>query len=108
MNRREEMVRLLGRRERQGQTVKALALESGVPAGTLGFWAWKRRQETLRPSPSSDATCTGFVELVPGPDERAAESGRVEIVLVGGRRVVGPDDVDEDRRVRLVRALERC
>jgi len=108
MNRREEMLRLLGRRERQGLSLKALALESGVPAGTLGFWAWKLLQETLRPSPSSDATCTAFVELVPGPDDRAAETGRMEIVLAGGRRVVVHDDVDEDRLVRLVRALERC
>jgi hypothetical protein len=29
-------------------------------------------------------------------------------VLAGGRRVVVPDEVDEDRLVRVVRALERC
>jgi len=108
MSRREEMVRLLVRRERQGLTLKALSMESGVPAGTLGFWAWKLRQETLRSDPTSDATCTGFVELVPGPDALATASGRLEIVLLGGRRVVVADDVDEDRLVRLVRALERC
>jgi len=108
MNRREEMGKRPDLHPRQGLTLKALAVESGVPAGTLGFWAWKLRQETLRPGPASDAPRTGFVELVPGPDERVAENRRVEIVLAGGRRVVVDDNVDEDRLVRLVRALERC
>jgi len=107
MNRREEMMQLLGRRERQGLTFKALAQESGVPAGTLAFWAWKLRQEPRPREPVADQR-SRFVELVPGPEERAVESGRLEIVLAGGRRVVVHDDVDEDRLVRLVQALERC
>jgi len=107
MNRREEMEQLLGRRERLGLTFKTLARESGVPAGTLAFWAWKLRQSALQREPIAPA-CTGFVELVPGPDVPSAVESRVEIVLVSGRRVVVPADVDEDRLVRLVRALERC
>ena len=107
MNRREEMMQLLGRRERLGLTFKGLAQESGVPAGTLASWAWKFRQEDLQREQAA-APRTGFVELVPGPDAPATGSVRLEIVLVGGRRVVVPDDVDEDRLVRLVRALERC
>lgn len=107
MNRREEMVHLLGRRERQGLTFKALAQESGVPAGTLASWAWRLRQEALH-GEQVRAPRTDFVELVAGPDAHASLASRLEIVLIGGRRVVVPDDVDEDRLVRLVRALERC
>ncbi len=67
MNRREEMMQLLGRRERQGLTFKALAQESGVPAGTLAFWAWKLRQEPRPREPAADQR-SGFVELVPRPE----------------------------------------
>lgn len=107
MNRREEMVQLLARRERQGLTFKGLAEQSGVPAGTLASWAWKLRQELPRRE-AADTPQAGFVELIPGPDAPPAPVGRLEIVLVGGRRVLVSDDVDEDRLVRLVRALERC
>lgn len=107
MNRREEMEQLIGRRERLGLTFKALARESGVPAGTLAFWAWKLRHEVLS-RPQTAPSPTGFVELVARPKEPSVAESRVEIVLVGGRRVVVPVDIDESQLARLVSALERC
>jgi hypothetical protein len=107
MNRRDKMEHLLGRRERLGLTFKALARESGVPAGTLAFWAWKLRHEALARQQASPSPA-GFVELVARPKEPCVAEGRVEIVLVGGRRVVVPVDIDESQLARLVSALERC
>gem|GEM_PF-3589338 len=39
------MRRWLARRERLGLTLRELSVETGVPAGTLGHWAWKLRRE---------------------------------------------------------------
>jgi hypothetical protein len=106
MDRREQVRRWLARRDRHGLTFRELSDETGVPIGTLASWAWKLRQK----GPGQEAhgrPSHGFVELVGDPD-RGGSRGGIEIVLAGGRRVVVPDEVDEDRLVRVVRALERC
>jgi hypothetical protein len=110
MNRREQMSELLSRRERLGLTLRELSAETGIPTGTLGFWAWKLRQaiEPDRSAPASGAVVE-FVELIGAPEvSRPVERRGLEVVLVSGRRVVVREDFDEERLVRLVRALERC
>lgn len=110
MNRREQMSELLCRRERLGLTLRELSAESGIPTGTLGFWAWKLRQpiEPDRSAPASGAVVE-FVELIgTGEVTKSTDCGGLEVVLASGRRVVVREDFDEERFVRLVRALERC
>lgn len=95
------MRRLLARREREGLTLAELSLRTGVPTGTLGWWASRLRRD--RPA--------GFVELVerPAPAEAKAPAGRIELVLRDGLRVLVPGGVDAAEVQRLVRALEsRC
>lgn len=104
MDRREQMRRWLARRERQGLTFRELSKETGVPIGTLACWAWKLRREEADRSSLQDQG-RGFVELVPKEGEAV---GRIEIVLGSGRRVVIAEEFDEERLVRVVRALERC
>jgi hypothetical protein len=111
MDRRAEIQRWLEWRDRQGLTFKELSAESGVPVGTLAFWAWKLRQERgdgrRKRSASSEPTRADFVELVPtGPT--LASTGSLEILLAQGRRIVVTGVVDEDQLVRVVRALARC
>lgn len=110
MNRREQMSELLSRRERLGLTLRELSAETGIPTGTLGFWAWKLRQpiEADRSTPASGALVE-FVEIIEAPEvSRSVDRPGLEVVLTCGRRVVVREDFDEERLVRLVRAIERC
>jgi hypothetical protein len=93
----------LARRERLGLTLRELSRETGVPAGTLGHWAWKLRTE----GSDKRVARSGFVELVSGAGA-SDESGPIEIVLERGRRLVVKGEVDEAALQRVVRALERC
>ena len=90
----------LTRRDKRGLTFRELSLETGVPVGTLGFWAWKLRRESR-----VDEAPSPFVELVAKPPE---SGDRLEIVLANGRRVLVSSGLDEEQLVRVVRALERC
>ena len=100
MDRHEQMRSWLARREKRGLTFRELSLETGVPVGTLGFWAWKLRRESR-----DDEAPSPFVELV----VKKPESGdRLEILLANGRRVLVSAGLDEEQLVRVVRALERC
>ena len=100
MDRPEQMRSWLARREKRGLTFRELLHETGVPVGTLGFWAWKLRRESRDDRPPSP-----FVELVA---KQPQTSDRLEIVLANGRRVLLSAGLDEEPLVRVVRALERC
>lgn len=100
MERREQMRTWLALRKARGLTFRELSLETGVPAGTLGSWAWKLRRESR-----DEEHPSAFVELVFTQPE---SSGRLEIVLANGRRVLVSDGLDEDQLLRVVRVLERC
>lgn len=108
MDRREQMRKWLARRERLGLTLRELSVETGVPVGTLGHWAWKLRRESSI-APRSGPRTTAFVELVTDGSDRSPTSGAcIEVLLAGGRRLLIPDGIDEDQISRVVRALERC
>lgn len=110
MDRREQMRRWLALREKRGLTFGELSRRTGVPAGTLGHWAWKLRREAPdNEAPSRDG---GFVELVAQECERdaapAAGEARIEIVLERGRRVALIGTVDESALELVLRVLARC
>ena len=108
MDRRDEMRRLLSRRDRAGLTFRELSAESGVPMSTLSFWAWKLRREADESASSADGA-GGFVELLARPEIIPEQVGAaIEILLAGDRRVVLRGEIDEARLQRVVRALERC
>jgi hypothetical protein len=97
-HRREQIRRLLKRRERQGLTYRELARQSGESPRTLAWWSSRLRRGRSR--------SRGFVELVPKSGSTAARGGSFEIVLGSGRRVVAPADFDEGALRRLLVVLE--
>jgi len=58
MERRRESGRWLALREREELTFRALAERSGIPVGTLAWWAWRARKEQ-----SSGRGSQRFVEV---------------------------------------------
>ncbi|MBV9517041.1 MAG: transposase [Hyphomicrobiales bacterium] len=82
-------------------TMAEVARRHGVNPNLLFTW---RRQAKRKAS--ADA---GLVELVPVvvAPEPAAPVSRVEIVLVGGERILVDADVDAGALARIVRALSR-
>ncbi|HHM13066.1 MAG TPA: hypothetical protein ENJ16_05900 [Planctomycetaceae bacterium] len=91
------MRRLLERRERLGLTYRELEAETGVPAHTLSWWAWKlRKEETEHPR---------FVELVADAENGDAA---LDVVLRCGRVIRVPAGFEDDHLRRLVSALESC
>ena len=93
----------LGRREREGLTLRELSIETGVPTGTLGHWAWKLRREDRTASPTQRGPA--FVELLATP---GAPVHALEIVLAHDRRVLVHEGFDENLLARIVRTLEQC
>jgi transcriptional regulator with XRE-family HTH domain len=91
------MRRLLARRERRGLTYGELAEETGVPAHTLSWWAWRLRRE--------EREKIAFVEL-----EVAEESGEaaIEVELASGHRLHVSRGFDEGTLRRVVAVLGSC
>ena len=97
--------RLLTDRERSGESYASLSRRSGVPVGTLAWWAHRERQR-------GSGGASAFVELrvkdaVPSPP---SESNRGFTVLVGTERrvreIVVPPGFDADELRKLVAILE--
>jgi transposase-like protein len=104
------MRRVLALREKRGLSFRELAEHTGVARGTLGYWAWKLRQED---GAERRVRGRGFVELVSEGEAKASPReadapGRIEIVLAGDRRVVVSGDVAEEALERVLRVLQRC
>jgi hypothetical protein len=102
--RREEIERLLERRDREGLTYAEVARIAGIRPSTVTTWAWRLRREGRRPARRSGRQ--SFVEIVPRDCER--DGARVEIELRSGRRVIVPAEVGPEQLTRIVRALESC
>lgn len=98
--RREQIRRLLERREREGLTYTELARESGLSAGTLSWWSWRLRRG------KRGHKGRNFVELVPPERADGGAGGEFEVVLRSGRRISLSREFDEAALVRLVKVLE--
>jgi predicted transcriptional regulator len=80
--RRQQMISLLARRDREGLSYRALEELTGISRNTFAFWASKLRSESdIHEAPKPGR----FVELVAADDSPAAESP-IEIVI--GDRVI--------------------
>ena len=96
-NRREEMSRLLARREREELTYAELSERCGIPAATLWWWNAKLRRESG----------PGFTELAVVDEEAPAGSGIR--IIAGGLVVEVGDDFNAELLARVVDVLRlRC
>ena len=97
-HRREQIRRLLERRDREGLSYRELARRTGESPRTLAWWSSRLRRGRGR--------SRGFVELVAKPGSTAPRAGSFEIVLGSGRRVVAPAGFEEGALRRLLAVLE--
>jgi hypothetical protein len=102
IDRREEIRRLLVRREREKLTYAELARRTGESAQALAWWAWRFRHD----GKGHDGAGRGaeFVE-VKVTEEPVGPRADLELVLASGHRVVVGRGFDEETLRRVVRAL---
>jgi len=109
MERRREIGRWLALREREGLTFRALAERSGIPSGTLAWWAWRMSRE-----PRPAACAQRFVELSEAADMQpraevvAPSTDDIELVIDERVRLRVGRSVEVARVARLVQALLSC
>ncbi len=97
-HRREQIRRLLERRDREGLTYRELARQTGESPRTLAWWSSRLRRDRGR--------SRSFVELVARSSGAESRRGNFEIVLGSGLRVVAPADFEEGALRRLLAVLE--
>jgi len=107
----EEKRRIVAESDKGARQVSATARRYGLSTGQLFTWRRLARKGRL----GGDAEPVAFAEAVV-VDRRAARpelpppagaSGRMEIVLADGLRVIVEQDIDADALARLIGALER-
>ncbi len=92
------------RRESEGLSYARLARETGIPVGTLAWWAHRERKEHER-----SAACAAraeFVEVIPSGDGDPTEA--IKVRLPGGIVLLVPCDADGSYVARLLSALQTC
>jgi transposase len=104
--RREEIERLLERRDREGLTYAEIAKIAGIQRSTMSTWAWRLRRERRRARGREHRQSQGFVEILTGGS--TSTDARIEVEVRGEIRVSAPADLDPRRLAELVRALESC
>lgn len=97
------MRRLIRRRDSEGLSYARLAKETGIPVGTLAWWAHRVRREQER---APAALPTEFVEVIPTADGRGADE--FEVRLPSGIVLQVPADTDRSMVLRLLSALLSC
>lgn len=78
-DRRREIERLLALRDSDGLSLRSLSVRSGVPAGTLSWWAHRLRRETQ----------PGFAEVDVSGVEQAPLSESCEVAEIIVRHPCG-------------------
>lgn len=105
IDRREEMRRLLARRDREGLTYAELARRSGESAHSLSWWAWRLRQEDGQRDKAGRARAAEFIEVKLSEEPEGEDATGLELVLSSGHRVLIRQGFNEESLRRLVRAL---
>jgi len=98
------MRRLVRRREREGLSYATLSAMSGIPAGTLAWWAHRLRSTTAARSRERRGG-SEFVEVIPAERGAAVD---YEITLPSGIQVRAPAVVDREELARVVQAILSC
>src|SRR5271165_4937191 len=106
-----EKRRMIAETLEPGASVSKVAQRHGVNANLLFTW---RRQEGKRAPNNEEESMTLVPVTVTAGEAPAADPvatpdsiGRMEIVLVGGERIIVAADVDATALARVVRALAR-
>ncbi len=89
-----------------GASVAEVARRYGLNANML--FTWRRRERRAVDSEPVNLVPVRVVEAAPIAIAAAANSmGRIEIVLVGGERIIVGPDVDTTALARIIKALTR-
>lgn len=104
--RREEIERLLERRDREGLTYAEIARMAGIRPSTMSTWAWRIRHEGRRTRRRQQDGRQSFVEIVAGGGH--SDATHIEIELPNGRRITAPANIERDHLTQIVQALESC
>jgi transposase len=106
----EEKRRIVAESFTPGASVSKVAQRYGVNANLL--FAWRRRlgdcDAVVSPEPIKLLPVTVAAAGTPAAPAAASEPvGRMEIVLIGGERIVVGADVDASSLARVIKALSR-
>jgi hypothetical protein len=96
--------RLVREQEGSGMSIREFARSRDLSSGTLGWW----RSELRRRRAGRGVVRLAEVTVVGGEPPRAPSSGRIEVQLSNGRRLLLAPGFDVDAVRALVEALERC
>jgi len=108
MERRREIGRWLALREREGLTFRALAERSGIPVGTLAWWAWRARKQQSSATGSQRFVEVGVVDESRPGAITASLDDEIELVIDERVRLRVGSSVEVARVAKLVQALLSC
>ena len=103
----DEKLRIVGESLSGPRLVSATARRYGISPNLLYTWRRTFRAERI----GGEATAPGFVPAIvashPRPVTTATPTGRMEIVLANGRRIIVDGGVDAGALTRVIEVLER-
>ena len=100
---RAKWERLVGRWRRSGLTSREFAARAGVNRGTLTYWAWRLKRESVGQADSGAGEAAGPLPVI----ELAAEIGESRFELeLPDCRVLVPRDFDDGELRRLLAVVE--